>query len=1223
MPMLKMTNNIQRINQAQQTALTRISSGMRVNSAADDAASLTISEGMRAQIRGLERAQMNAQDAVSYVQTADGVIQEVTQHVQRMRELSIQSLNDTRTDADRIQLDAEFSQLKKSIASIAEYAQYNGELHSVDQHMPAYSKLEGNRIFENPVQIVSGWNDRLVIVAEPDEFTVILPEGNFKNIEDLIDQIDTQVYDTYPNIIFDVLPDRSVSLQVENYGEITKVKGPGSFLFYEYELGNPPGMIIGSTDFSTGNNKLEITAGVNDRLAFYAGAVKQYELVIPTPESSDPNGRKVSYTRDELINIVNNDLRNKGEDQITAQKFGDKYISITSDKYVITGLSGNMIKIDGISSFLYDISNTGIISKTNGSYYGSARLQNDVIEFAKGTNDELTFTLDNQSPVTISLLNDGEQVANLSGAEIVSRLNERLAAQGLKMKASFDSGRLKLESEFYGNTSRVSVNHASNAYETLFTRQETHYFSPTIQQGRLEKATLSGNYKERSTTEITAANNELVISVNGVDVPLTIDEGEYTADQLMDELNAKLPPELSLTFAYTTSGGKQAFTLTSDQAETTVAFTGQSLASSAFETIFGGEQIIFPSYTSGSTSAPIPPLEGTVGESQITTTPAKVTGSVDIQNGLTIQAENNILRFTLNGQEETITLVPGFFTKDVLIQTLNAQLSGIAVTAEAVVSGGKTYLSLVSEDKGNHMRFQHASGFGMERLDQVSTSAQSRTVTEIEPSVTGYSILKNEPTYINSSNNSMSFIYSDENGDHAVTITVPEAVYSNRAKFVEAMNDQLKSPELMDLNFKFTIDSNRIQLIGNEKGKEYGFKNLTGNLYDEFFRKAEFVYDGYGYSGRTAPQEDTYILGRQPIGNTVEIFPNINEVLSFDIYKNSIPTKVDVIVPPNTYTRNGFISAFNTALKEGLKAAGFEEDLMKAQIGMEASKPPVNYDKSDKFVLLFNEHNDGRNDSGTYQIQGVRGTAAYTYFYNSQGDPKPSYIVGITDMSQGAVIETGLNDEFTLDIDDVTKNFTIPAGDYSQEELLDELNRLLTSEQTGLIASYDNNKLKFSNREYGAIPIDGFAGSARDFLFFRTERREQQEELKFQVGANSGQSLDYNRVRLSDQLLRVNTLTISHRAGAEKALERLSIAISSLTGKSGYVGAIENRLDHIIRVNEINVENLVSAESRIRDADIAKEMFNQMKSSLLLQANQAMMSHAKIFPEGILQLLRT
>lgn len=103
----------------------RLSSGKRINSAADDAAGLAISEKMKAQINGLSQAQRNAQDAVSLVQTAEGGLKESHSILQRLRELAVQSANDTYTDSDRKEIQIEVDQLVEELTSIGEYTQFN------------------------------------------------------------------------------------------------------------------------------------------------------------------------------------------------------------------------------------------------------------------------------------------------------------------------------------------------------------------------------------------------------------------------------------------------------------------------------------------------------------------------------------------------------------------------------------------------------------------------------------------------------------------------------------------------------------------------------------------------------------------------------------------------------------------------------------------------------------------------------------------------------------------------------------------------------------------------------------------------------------------------------------------------------------------------------------------------------------------------------------------
>lgn len=114
------------INSASQSkSLEKLSSGYRVNRAGDDAAGLAISEKMRGQIRGLTQASRNAQDSISLIQTAEGALTESHNILQRMRELAVQSANDTNTNQDREQLQSEVEQLKAELNRIANTTEFN------------------------------------------------------------------------------------------------------------------------------------------------------------------------------------------------------------------------------------------------------------------------------------------------------------------------------------------------------------------------------------------------------------------------------------------------------------------------------------------------------------------------------------------------------------------------------------------------------------------------------------------------------------------------------------------------------------------------------------------------------------------------------------------------------------------------------------------------------------------------------------------------------------------------------------------------------------------------------------------------------------------------------------------------------------------------------------------------------------------------------------------
>jgi flagellin len=111
----------------QSKSLEKISSGLRINTAADDAAGLAISEKMRAQISGLEQASDNALDGISLIQTAEGALQETHSILQRMRELAVQSSNDTNTQSERDEIQKEVDELAKEITRIANNTEFNSK----------------------------------------------------------------------------------------------------------------------------------------------------------------------------------------------------------------------------------------------------------------------------------------------------------------------------------------------------------------------------------------------------------------------------------------------------------------------------------------------------------------------------------------------------------------------------------------------------------------------------------------------------------------------------------------------------------------------------------------------------------------------------------------------------------------------------------------------------------------------------------------------------------------------------------------------------------------------------------------------------------------------------------------------------------------------------------------------------------------------------------------
>lgn len=119
-------NTLKQTNGQLDRSIEKLSSGLQINRAGDDASGLAVSEKMRAQIRGLQQASKNAENGISFIQTTEGYLQETQDILHRLRELSVQAANGIYSDEDRMQIQVEVSQLIDEVDRVASHAQFNG-----------------------------------------------------------------------------------------------------------------------------------------------------------------------------------------------------------------------------------------------------------------------------------------------------------------------------------------------------------------------------------------------------------------------------------------------------------------------------------------------------------------------------------------------------------------------------------------------------------------------------------------------------------------------------------------------------------------------------------------------------------------------------------------------------------------------------------------------------------------------------------------------------------------------------------------------------------------------------------------------------------------------------------------------------------------------------------------------------------------------------------------
>jgi len=175
-------------NMAMQKSIGRLSSGLRVESASDDAAGVAVAENMRAQLRGFQQASRNANDGISIVQTAEAAYQSISDTLVRMRELSVEAANDSLSDTERGFLDTEFQDLKTEISRISDVTEFNGI-----QLLDGTAGNAGTMTFQ--VGTRNSANDRITVDLNDQDATALGVNNSAvdsrANAQSAIDDIDT------------------------------------------------------------------------------------------------------------------------------------------------------------------------------------------------------------------------------------------------------------------------------------------------------------------------------------------------------------------------------------------------------------------------------------------------------------------------------------------------------------------------------------------------------------------------------------------------------------------------------------------------------------------------------------------------------------------------------------------------------------------------------------------------------------------------------------------------------------------------------------------------------------------------------------------------------------------------------------------------------------------------------------------------------------------------
>jgi flagellin len=303
--------NLGSANNGMGKSLEKLSSGLRINRAGDDAAGLAISEKMRAQIRGLDQATRNSQDGISLIQTAEGALTETHSMLQRMRELAVQSANDTNTDADRQALQDEVKQLQKEVNRIAETTQFNKKnLLNGDMGVDTSGSDLTTNIIDNTYLVDAAGSSvdsgTITLSAADADGTISIVSGGDVASADGI--VDIELSDFEGNVTYSGTDsgwylNTDVKVDIENFGTITLTAGTliSSGSATGYDASN---LIISAAfngkevDFVNNESTLKIgaNAGEDENMTVLIGNMDSATLGIDDVNIATQSGAEAAIT---------------------------------------------------------------------------------------------------------------------------------------------------------------------------------------------------------------------------------------------------------------------------------------------------------------------------------------------------------------------------------------------------------------------------------------------------------------------------------------------------------------------------------------------------------------------------------------------------------------------------------------------------------------------------------------------------------------------------------------------------------------------------------------------------------------------------------------------------------------------------------------------------------------------------------------------------------------
>ena len=1193
--------NMKKVSNELDQAMERLSSGLRINGAADDAAGLAIVNRMESQVRGLNMAIRNANDGISLTQSAEGGMEEVTNILQRMRELSVQASNGTYSDDDRAQLQAEVEQLSDELTRIAETTSFNGQ-NILDGSFDGAMSVTGTG--SGGLNIAIGSMSAALLGGRADG-----PAENAARASLEVSGMSTNAAD-YQGKSFSVtangataaisLPDNDSSTAS---GATIAVAGAGE------DRGAATSMVLGNVlydpehiDLSAAANRVfEIRVNDTDfhqidistALMAEVGASTLYELNTPGSFSEVTSDE---VTQAQFVSAVQNAIDDSGFFT------GDNAVTVSVDvngmMHMTAGGNNEIMLQESLSG---GVTGTFVASHVNANVSEAT----NYIDLSATANGGMNVSVNGKTAVDIEfndLLADSSYVkdnSKVSASELVNVLQTKMDANFTGDDAVTvgvdETGTLTfsvaggLRTIDFAEVSSMSDTAAASTFVATFINASGSLSidnnDTTVNLDSLGIASVVNDFDDVDlAVTVTVNTTRKNIDVTEYMRAAATDTSAMTQSEMVAGLQAMFDDNFSGDDAVTVTAlgtGKIAFDVASDRGYLNIAeFTDiESGSTGTFATTVLGGALEYnknvrandtTNSTFASTSATFSELSGnkaTIFENAFSRTKKADANQIELFSDM----QREVDRWAITGDGT----------------------AGATLTFGDGVGGTVAY-TLTAADEADGTGFTVAKNLAEAINADATVGALGFASVQQKDANEAYIVWSSTAA----TDNTTTLVSAAGTGSAATIGTIDEVVDGVAADLVTGSSTKVVTIEMDDdgNTVDLTLDEGdfaSLEAVASELNRQLA---LSGQFQGERGLTAR-VADGYTASNTTVPTDSNrYLILENEHGKSIQITGNASFFFGSQLNTITGSDKILSSLGSNTYgndTAGRIDGGVDTTADSGVvevRIDGANGNSITRQVQLGTLDTSRSF--SDFAADLETAINSAFAGDG-YSVTASVTDGNFSIMMDQAGSHTMSMSGAIVEDAFGsAVSATGSDAGQTLaDMAEVAAaiNVDLAAGGVDAE------------------ASYDADagKLVFS-------ATSGNVGSGNTISISGDDLASLQFGSTLSATGNAGNAT-------ADT---IENIDISTAAGAASALDSIDNALSYVNSQRANLGAIENRLNHTISNLTSVVVNTEASQSRIQDADFAVETSKLTKAQVLSQAATSMLAQANASKQSVLSLLQ-